>query len=84
MRQLTFPLSTFVMKTCEPWKVKAEAKGLGFAVGQLTDWHLVSDPDRLGRAFSALLSNAVNYTEQGLIRVEARVERKAGNVPYLI
>jgi PAS domain S-box-containing protein len=83
MRQLTFPLSTFVMKTCEPWKVKAEAKGLGFAVGQLTDWHLVSDPDRLGRAFSALLSNAVNYTEQGLIRVEARVERKAGNVPYL-
>ena len=59
------------------------AKGIGFEVGAIPDETLRSDPDRLGRAFAAVLDNAVTFTERGKVRVDASIERREGNVPYL-
>jgi len=84
MRMLSFPLGSFVRKTTQAWAAKAAEKGLAFEVGKLDDAVLYSDPDRLAQAFSAILSNAVNFTERGGILVEAGIESRSGNVPHLV
>jgi PAS domain S-box-containing protein len=84
IRHLSFPLAGFVKKTVEPWRARAVEKGLGFEVGELKDALISSDPDRLQRAIAALLSNAVNFTDRGTVRIEASVERRSGNVPHLV
>jgi len=84
MRMLSFPLASFVKKMVDPWAEKAARKGLGFELVDFDDAVLYSDPDRLGRAFSAILSNAINFTDRGGIRVEASVDTRKGNVPHLV
>ncbi|MGA2545575.1 MAG: PAS domain S-box protein [Rectinemataceae bacterium] len=83
LRKYAFPLAGFVARICGAARKRAEAKGLGFEVGSIPDETLRSDPDRLGRAFAAILDNAVSFTENGKVRVEAAIERRQGNVPYL-
>ena len=82
-RKYTFPLVGFVARVCDTCRKAAVAKGLGFDVESIPDETLRSDPDRLGRAFAAILENAITFTETGKVRVEASVERRHGNVPYL-
>jgi PAS domain S-box-containing protein len=84
LRRYAFPLPGFVARACDPARKEAEAKGLGFEVGPIPAETLHSDPDRLGRAFAAVLSNAVSFTERGRIRVDASMERREGNVPHLV
>jgi PAS domain S-box-containing protein len=83
IRRIPFGLSAFVARACDPYRRKAEAKGLAFEVGAVPEETLRSDPDKLGRAFSALLANAVAFTERGKVSVSAEIERRSGNVPYL-
>ncbi len=83
VRKYAFPLAGFVARICDPYRRLAEAKGLAFEIGPIPDETLRSDPDRLGRAFAAVLDNAVSYTEEGKVRVDAAIERREGNVPYL-
>jgi PAS domain S-box-containing protein len=83
LRKYAFPLPGFVARICDAARKRAEAKGLGFEVGSIPDENLHSDPDRLGRAFAAILDNAVSFTEKGKVRVDAAIERRQGNVPYL-
>jgi PAS domain S-box-containing protein len=83
LRQFVFPLAPFVARVCDPYRKKAEAKGLGFDIGSVPEENLRSDPDRLGRAFGAVLDNAVSFTEKGKVRVDAAIEKRLGNVPYL-
>ena len=45
--------------------------------GPIPDETLRSDPDRLGRAFAAILDNAVSFTERGKVRVDAAIEQSA-------
>jgi len=58
----------------ERFRRHAERRGLGFEV----DWSRVSpsvevraDPERLGRAIGLVVDNAIRYTRQGTVRVEA-------------
>jgi len=83
IRKIPFGLSAFVARSCDQFRAKAEAKSLSFEVGAIPDETLRSDPDKLGRAFSALLANAIAFTEKGGIAVSAAIERRRGNVPYL-
>jgi PAS domain S-box-containing protein len=83
VRRMPFGLQAFVARSCDPWRRKAEAKGLAFEVGAIPDETLRSDPDKLGRAFSAILSNAVAFTDKGRVAISAGLERRSGNVPYL-
>ena len=50
----------------------AEDKGLALAADVAGLAHVVVDPDLLGRAVSALLVNAVKFTERGSVTVRAR------------
>jgi len=84
IRSYSFPLATFLEKTCGSWRQRAVAKDLAFELMPSPEALVSSDPDRLGRALAALLSNAVNFTEHGSIRVDAGVEQRSGNVPYLV
>ncbi|MBL8968563.1 MAG: PAS domain-containing protein [Spirochaetaceae bacterium] len=84
LKKFRFPLRGFVARTAEPYRLRAREKGLVFELAPVPDEVVSSDPDRLGRAFAALLSNAVSFTERGAIRVEAAVERREGNVPFLL
>jgi CheY-like chemotaxis protein/anti-sigma regulatory factor (Ser/Thr protein kinase) len=83
VRKYAFPLQGFVARICDPYRRRAEAEGLAFEIGPIPDETLRSDPDRLGRAFAAVLDNAISYTEDGKVRVDAAIERRQGNVPYL-
>jgi PAS domain S-box-containing protein len=83
LRRYAFPLALFVSRVCDPYRKRAEAKGLSFELGSVPDETIDSDPDHLGRAFAAILDNAVSFTEKGKVRVEVEMERREGNVPYL-
>lgn len=83
MRRLDFPLGPFIEGLCFGPRNRAEAKGLRFELSSQAGQELNSDPDRLGRAISILLDNAVKYTTEGSIHVSAGIERASGNVPHL-
>jgi PAS domain S-box-containing protein len=83
LRKYAFPLVSFIARICDPYRKRAEGKGLAFEVGPIPEETMDSDPDRLGRAFAAVLDNAVNFTEAGKIGVNVKIERREGNVPYL-
>jgi len=58
---------------------RAEAKGLTASVkiaADLPEW-LIGDPVRLRAALESLLDNAVKFTEQGAVELEARAKRLA-------
>ncbi len=84
LKKFRFPLRGFVARAAEPHRKRALEKGLVFELAPVPDEVVSSDPDRLGRAFAALLSNAVSFTERGAVRVEAAIERREGNVPFLL
>lgn len=84
LRKFVFPLGGFMARTLEAYRAAARAKGLSFEVGKLPEGSLYSDPDRLGRALGALLDNAVYFTDTGWVRVEASLERREGNLPWLL
>jgi PAS domain S-box-containing protein len=83
IRKVPFGLASFVARVCDPYRKKAEEKGLLFDIGAVPDETVRSDPDKLGRAFAALLANAVTFTERGKITISTTLERRSGNVPYL-
>jgi PAS domain S-box-containing protein len=84
LRKYAFPLQGFVARSCDAYRKAAVAKGLAFEIGPMPDETLRSDPDRLGRAFAAVLDNAVSFTDKGTVRVDAAMERREGNAPYLV
>ena len=84
VRKYAFPLPAWLGRACEPYRKRAEEKGLDFTLSAVPEETLLSDPDRLERAFVAVLDNALSFTEKGFIRVEAALERREGNVPYLL
>ncbi|HUX37958.1 MAG TPA: ATP-binding protein, partial [Rectinemataceae bacterium] len=84
IHMVAFPFGAFVKRAVEAWAERARDKGLSFELASVEDMVLYTDPDRLGRAFSALLSNAISFTERGSIRVESSIETRSGNVPHLV
>ncbi len=81
---LSFPLASFMERTCARFRKLAEAKGLEFSLQVDSDETIESDSDRLGRVIEILVDNAVRYTDTGMVTVEATLERQEGNVPHLL
>ncbi len=84
LRLLSFPLASFMERSCTRYRNLAEAKGLDFSLKVDSDETVESDSDRLGRVVEILVDNAVRYTDHGSVTVEASIERQAGNVPHLL
>jgi PAS domain S-box-containing protein len=84
VRKYAFPLPGFVARVCDPYRKQAEAKGLAFEVGPIPDETLRSDPDRLGpRLRGGAGQRSLLSPSSGKVRVDAAIERRQGNVPYL-
>jgi PAS domain S-box-containing protein len=84
VRKYVFPLPGFVARFAEPHRAAAEAKDVSFEIGSAPHETVRSDPDKLGRAFSALVANAVAFTDRGRVRIDAGIEKRSGNVPHLV
>jgi signal transduction histidine kinase len=65
------PLGRRLAETITPLRAQAAAKGLGLALDVPPELGLQTDGDMLSRAVSALVENAVRYTERGEIAVQA-------------
>ncbi len=83
---------------CEEWGAEAilkeifflfselsSAKGIDLAMGWLgpSGQRYVSDPIRLRQMLSNLISNAIKFTQQGSVRVEAREVERVGQLVLL-
>jgi two-component system phosphate regulon sensor histidine kinase PhoR len=60
------------------FRLAAKQKGLTLSARIAPDLHVAGDPDSLNQVFANFLSNAVKYTREGTIRIEA--EPKSGEV----
>jgi signal transduction histidine kinase len=65
------PLQSRLAETIMPMHAQAGAKGLSVAINVPAALTLQTDGDMLARAVTALVENAVRYTERGEIVVEA-------------
>ncbi len=69
------PLETWLPTVLSPYRTAAHAKGLAFTTTlNPTLPTLLLDPDRMGQLLGNLLDNALKYTHQGGITVEAFYE----------
>lgn len=84
LRLLSFPLASFMERSCALYRNIAEAKGLKFTLRVDGDETVESDSDRLGRVIEILVDNAVRYTDRGSVTVEASIVRQEGNVPHAL
>ncbi len=68
----TLSLREFLEDLATPFRIRAEAKGLSFALEGLTETlpMVEADPVRLRQLLGNLLSNAVKFTEQGRVWIE--------------
>jgi len=69
-----FNLVEVMNNTCGAEKLKAEEKGLSFAIKidpQLNNRELIGDATRLGQILFNLVNNAIKFTKQGNIWVKA-------------
>lgn len=73
-RVFNFP--SWLKDIAEPARVNAEHKGLNFelCMDEQLPQNLYSDPVRLGQCLNNLISNALKFTEQGYIRISAKLE----------
>ncbi len=76
VRSEIFPVAAFVREAGESAAMAAEAKGLAFDLDLDVDEAVRGrgDPHRLAAALRHLLSNAVKFTDQGRVALEARLD----------
>ncbi len=82
-QKLVIPLKPFVENLCAPYMLKARSKGLSFQIKEISEGNIETDPDRLQRALTTIVDNAVKFTESGTIEIAAIIEREEMNVPHL-
>lgn len=61
-------------------KPKAEEKqlALNLKLDPAINWHLIGDPTRLSQVLTNLIANALKFTEEGQVSVEARLQELKG------
>jgi PAS domain S-box-containing protein len=76
----TFDLSGFVKDVAAMFRLRAEAKGLGFEVIEEGECarYIVADEGKIRQALINLLGNAVKFTELGWIRMRVSVTEGEG------
>ncbi|HAP44154.1 MAG: hypothetical protein A2087_06260 [Spirochaetes bacterium GWD1_61_31] len=83
MRNNAMPLQSFVDSVCLPFRDKTRLKGLRFEATVAAASIIETDTDRLSKALSALLDNAIKFTERGFVSLAASIDEQAGNIPHL-
>ena len=91
-RQIEFEVRPFepdevIRETCETARAQAEAKGLDFEsfISASIDGVFRGDPLRIGQVLSNILANAVKFTDQGRISVNASVaDRENGTLLEMV
>lgn len=75
LERRAFRLTALIRDACELFTPRARAKGLELVTYVSPDLPepLMGDPTRLRQVLLNLLSNAIKFTEQGEIRIEAKV-----------
>ena len=73
LEQLDFDLNAVLAKTIALFESRADAKGLSlsFQVGDNTPTRLIGDQHQLQQVLTNLIGNAIKFTEEGSVMVEA-------------
>ncbi len=75
---VAFNLKQLVQNVCTSNRWRAEEKGIGlfYEVDRRIHSILMGDPTRLKQVFNNLVSNAIKFTEEGLVEIECRLLEK--------
>ena len=78
--RIPFHLRVTIEELASIFEIRARAKGLGFSckLPSAFPWTAVGDPGRLRQVLTSLLAHAIKFTEQGEVRLEVELIRKAG------
>jgi len=70
-----FNLALLVHNTCTTNRYRAEEKGVGlfYEVDRRINNILIGDPTRLIQVFNNLVSNAIKFTDEGIVEIECRL-----------
>jgi CheY-like chemotaxis protein len=79
LERIPFNLKVTIEELASIFEIRARAKGLTFScvLPGSFPWMAVGDPGRLRQVLSNLLANAIKFTEQGEVRLEVEMMRKA-------
>ena len=79
IEDIDFSLHDILSNIVDMFKIKAEEKGLHFAVDTLSDVpdRITGDPLRLGQILTNLLSNAIKFTEKGEVMLDITSQGKS-------
>jgi PAS domain S-box-containing protein len=79
LERIPFHLRVMIEELASIFEIRARAKGLSFScvLPGSFPWMAVGDPGRLRQVLSNLLANAIKCTEQGEVRLEVEMMRKA-------
>ncbi len=80
--EIEFNLTELVQRIQRPLSYLAYEKNLTFScyIDPAIPPVMVGDPVRLGQVLNNLLSNAIKFTEEGSVRIEARLEKMEGEM----
>lgn len=79
LERIPFHLKVTIEELASIFEIRARAKGLSFScvLPGTFPWMAVGDPGRLRQVLSNLLANAIKFTEQGEVKLEVEMMRKA-------
>ena len=80
LNPVTFVASDFVKDLAAMFRLRTEAKGLGFEVIEEGDCarYIEADEGKIRQALINLLGNAVKFTERGRVRLRVSVKQREG------
>jgi len=80
LERIPFHLRALIEELATIFEIRARAKGLSFsyALPNAFPGTAVGDPGRLRQVLSSLLANAIKFTEQGEVKLDVDLVRKAG------
>ncbi len=76
-----FNLNTLIQNVCTTNRYRAEEKGVGlfYEVDRRISKILIGDPTRMTQIFNNLVSNAIKFTDEGIVEIECRLIQTTEN-----